>query len=697
MHIFFEPSSSIENKNLTLKNDDIELIDQVFTPQQCQYIWDETEKFMMTREQSLKDTNVKPRNGYKIHNTHNYFDFGGVPAVTFLIIQRLAEIFANKILEPIDPSIINSDDLHLACSVEGFDFQRPEDDTPEKVVNQFPPCNNYSDVIRMRIQITPGQLKKSCFAFHKSDNIYRPFDDDTIRPGQLIFFKSNRSYSKIIVKGSRMLAFYVTCWQHPNRRFYKSGYNIGSLVLYNSLYTKIRNNRMTTYDLEMVRLNSLCANRSVNFQFRDDIKSHLMYYKHPIFDTDLLARLFGFNDAQHQRKSLSCEEKKNGADKFFTNMVDHPKTIEQIRRELYYRYNILKRKLDFEPPNNIITTNTSAVEPPPSKKQMVQIDTIIPKTNILSKMMASKDVMTSIKICQKEDTSYHDYSTDEDEDVGQMIVQQPVEPEPIHFKTLRLCCSSFYNTLVILSKLTRSNIFNYTINEIESGKFQYNIMTNTNDPVTDLNSMDTMIRVENDTKITEGEIILTVYEDVKNGTSLVRSPVIVFTVIPTTVKYLPDFFRTIRHILHPQTDFINRELVIQGHFSKWASTLYDNIVIHPNMTFSEKDTFRAFRNFTSEDERMILIVDDIRIFFNLDTILERIGFENPNDPYYKPMFLISEFIKEQGIFTNYVNAIRDTRSRLDLFMKQYEKRLSYKVFQYDNINKSINEMLCLLE
>lgn len=690
MHIRYEHSSSIDNKNLTLKNDGIELIDQIFTPQQCQYIWNETEKFMMTREQSLKDTNVKPRNGYKIHNTHNYFDFGGVPAATFLIIQRLAEIFANKILEPIDPSIINSDNLHLACSIEGFDFQRPEDDTPEKIITQFPPCDKYSDVIRMRIQITPSQLNKSCFAFHKSDNIYRLFDDDTIRPGQLMLFKSNRSYSKITVKGSRMLVFYVTCWQHPDKKVYKSGYNIGCRSLCDSLYTKIRNSRITTYDLEMVRLHPLCANKSENFPFKGEIQSHMMYYKHPIFDTDILARLFGFNDVQHQYKSLTYEEKKNDVGNFFTNMVDHPKTIEQIRQELYYRYKSLKRKLDFEPPNSIITA-ISDPEPLPSKKQAVHEP--IPDCQ----QIASEDVMTSIKMYQKEDM-YYDYSTDEDEDVRQTIV-----PEPVHFKTLRLCCSSFYNTLTILYKLTGINIFGLMINEIESGKFQYNRSTNTNDPVTDVNSFDTMIRVENDTKMRGENIILTVYEDVKKDTSLIRTRIIEFTVLSTNVTgilyTLLDFFRNIRHILHPQTGFINRELVIRGHFEKWTHTFYDNIVVHPKMTFSNDDIYHVFRNFTSEDERMILIVEDTRVLKNLDTILERIGLENPNDPYYKPMFLISEFIKQYGVCTNYVNADRNSclnnykTPRIHSFMKQFENRLSYKVFQYFNINESINEMI----
>lgn len=696
MRIFFEPSSSTDNKKLTLENDGIELMDTVFTPKQCEYIWNETETFMMAREQSLENINILPSNGYKTHNIHNYFDLGGVPAVTFLIIQRLAETFAKKILKPINESIINSDNLHLACSVEGFDFQRPEDDTPEKVIIQFPSNNDYSDCIRMRIQITPGQLNKSCFAFHKSGVFYRPFDDDAIRPGQLIFFKSNRSYSKITIKGSKMLAFYVTCWQHPDRRFYKSKYNIGSLSSYNSLYIKIKNNRLTTYDLEMVRFSPLCANKSVNFQFRKELKLHLMYYKHPIFDNDLLARLFGFNDAQYQRKSLLYCEETNNADKFFTNMVDHPKILEKIRQELYCTYNNLKRKLDFEPPNTIITTTISSdPEPPPSKKQAVQEP--IPDCQPI----ASEDVMTSIKICQKEDM-YHDYSTDDDDDVHQIII-----PEPVHFKTLRLCCSSFYNTLTILYKLTGINIFGLMIDEIESGKFQYNRTTNTNDPVTDLNSFDTMIRVENDTKMIGENIILTIYEDVKRDMNLVRTRIIEFTVLSTNVTgilyALLDFFRNIRHILHPQTGFINRELVIRGHFEKWTHTFYDNIVVHPKMTFSNDDIYHVFRNFTSEDERMILIIEDTRVLKNLDTVLERIGLENPNDPYYKPMFLISEFIKEYGICTNYVNADRNSclnnykTPRIESFMKQFENRLYYKVFQYYTIDESINEMLCLLE
>lgn len=721
--------SDDELYNLTIGKDGVKFLPPIFTPAQCDYIWNETEQFIQSHENNLEDKGVPKYNGYYTPNVKNHFTCIGLPAVAFLIIEEIAKIFS-KCLNPVNPDIIQTDNLGLLCSIEGFDFQRPDDYISCQSIEHFrykmTNKNTYaidSKVVRCCIQITPGQQDGTCFsAFLKSD-IDNPvlFDNKTILPGQLILFNEKIIHEKTILPKSRHLMFYVTCWQQYGL-YYKSNINRLPHSLNWHLKDKIINNRLTSYNLHIQPLNNINHRTKKYYKSRDIYINNMIYSKHPKLDTMLLCSLFEIYNLSYLEQDHYSYVKTKPTTRYFKNVVSQSKSLPQVRQELYaLADSICKRKLsdciqtsEFDPPTKRLAiddgSSTSTIEKQmtgdSSKKTTngVSIDTLYESfddDDDVSIDVSYKSFNDVISI----DTEGNPLDDDiisidtEDESFDDKILTSVSTINDQKFKTAKISCASFYIAILIIYKFTQSQLFVPLIKEMESKGFTLNEDANCHEPSTDLNSVYSMIRVENDCNIGKDMITITLYKDkpISPGRLDIQSYIIFDKSISVTNNdEIIEFFRDSRipyFIDNKEQDalFYQSEIVIRGQFDKWKLENM-NLVIHPKMDFSETEIYHAFRTFNNEYDQMFLMVYNKETLSKMNDILDDISFNNPHDPDYKPAFLIPEFLREYGSCLNYMNDDdRDTSSTpLDKYLRtHFTNRLVYYSFRYDCLVKNI--------
>lgn len=364
-------------RKLKLCSDGVELPNKpLFTPAQCEYIWNETSKFVKNRETSLNDTNLKKDNGYLIPNIRNIFHLGGKPVIGFLVMEAMARWMADFMGTTVDKII---------CSIDGFYFQESEDVRSDVKIHHM---NFHTDaplhkkprsgVIQSLVQITPGEKNGSCFTTFLGSNNYvydtvansseyskefNPislsdinrikdkygdpvvFDNDDLPPGQMILFYSDMVHSARHSSNSKRLVYYVTCWQREKTE-HSIEVNIIPKRRQKTISSAYVNSRLTGHNLCMFDLSP-----TVHFQKNADeikkiMKEKMLYYLHPDLDTDLMARLVGFEnleDLRNNRERLIT----NIVSRHFDNVQTQLKTMAEVRVELYGSYNRLKRKLVF--------------------------------------------------------------------------------------------------------------------------------------------------------------------------------------------------------------------------------------------------------------------------------------------------------------------------------------------------------------
>ena len=364
-----------ELKNLTLKDNGVQILPKpLFTPKQCEYIWNETVEFMNHNSIHVPATNKteKPYTKIIAHSDRNFFGACGKPVVGYVIMTDMLKVISET--TGIPPS-------DLVCSLEGFFYQNgdcKQKDTELKFIIDEHVNKTYDKYMtRCFLQVTPSQKGHSCFTSFVRDDTNNDsekdicsiitrqyttkktrtlstsdieileklhgkpviFDNESISAGTVFLIDSNNVPTNKIAAGSKRLVFYFAFWRKD-------------LTLYPFIVEKTMNlryayilNRMTHHAIHIVQFPNTCSNRSGFY-------TTTQYFEHPKLDTDQMAQLLGFKDLEDVEKKRSKIERKHKhikpISKIFSHVRSHEKTLTIVRKELDESYNRLKRRVVYD-------------------------------------------------------------------------------------------------------------------------------------------------------------------------------------------------------------------------------------------------------------------------------------------------------------------------------------------------------------
>lgn len=647
-----------ELSKLTIEEDGVEIFSKpLFTPKQCEYIWNETESFVLESEKSLEKFNTLPvNNGYRIPNDHNMFNILGLPTVAFLVIEEMAKIFADFLQHK---CIQNSSRVvKMVSSIEGFYFQREEDTIPYTC--HFDINKTSSPIIRGMIQITPNQLEKSCFSAvigsHKSsidkditekkphdtlsmsqiESIVQQndkmidFDNDTLLPGQAILFRSDMLHAFKHVNSCKRLVFFVTCWQKPCSGYQlpmlKSRFNIPvSKNNTTNVRSYFKKDRTGCYEMNsLYHYDNIVNYKNQSPQNKLCIRNNMRRYSFPLIDSDKLARLFGFEGLHGIGKKYKSLSNIRMIESVFMNTRHPSKQLPQVREELYETYNNTKRKLDFSPIEYI---------EPPYKKQSIQSGTesSTESINNTSDTDIDEDIpsTSSNTITSTDGQSHSEINTFEPLNSTIPTTRSLLEHKNCSHSKIRILRKDLYTALITFHQHVHSEIFSSLITKLEKQMPAY--LNNTLEYR--LNDINTTIQITNDKKMTPRSLCLKFFrnkntdEDAILECNMTEDSQMMVTCFERILEILEN-----NDTLHSdsQLGIYTPMIEIQCNSSRWA--LSESIVIIcPNMDFSEQRVYMSLRTFENNNEKILISVDDL-----IDQTLEKMEFENIDlkDVYY---------------------------------------------------------------